>query len=110
MLYGGGGRDRFDYDAVTESGTTATARDVIRDFIQSEDRIDLRTIDASTSVGGNQAFAFIGTAAFSAEGQGRYFHSGGNTIVQVNTTGAATPEMAIALEGLFTLSSDDFLL
>ncbi|MGA9581255.1 MAG: calcium-binding protein [Allosphingosinicella sp.] len=70
MIYGGlggdrmlgnGGNDVFRYDKVAES--TASARDTIRDF-NLDDLVDLSRIDASTLASGNQAFTFIGTAAF----------------------------------------------
>ena len=38
------------------------------------DIIDLSALDANAGIGGNQAFSFIGTAAFSGAGQLRYTH------------------------------------
>jgi hypothetical protein len=109
-LTGGGGADRFDFNLVTESGPAAAARDRITDFEQGLDHIDLATIDADTGVAGNQAFTFIGAAAFSAPGQVRAFQSGGNTIVQVSNDGDTAAEMATTLIGLFTLTTGDFVL
>jgi hypothetical protein len=43
----------------------AGSTDVITDFSRSDrDRISLSGIDANASVGGDQAFTFIGTGAF----------------------------------------------
>jgi Ca2+-binding RTX toxin-like protein len=109
-LTGGAGADRFDFNDVAESGTAALARDTITDFGQGSDKIDLFTIDANTGLGGNQAFTFIGSAAFSAPGQVRAIQSNGNTLVQLSNDGDTSPEMAITLTGLFTLSNADFVL
>ena len=47
--------------------------DVLADFISGSDRIDLSAIDAVAGSAGDDAFAFIGTAAFSGQaGQLRY--------------------------------------
>jgi Ca2+-binding RTX toxin-like protein len=61
-LTGGAGNDIFRYDKVAESNSTE--RDGIQDF-NAGDLIDLSRIDANTLVEGNQAFSFIGNAAFS---------------------------------------------
>jgi Ca2+-binding RTX toxin-like protein len=118
-LTGGDGHDQFDYNAATESGFAASARDVILDFtvdpavsVAFVDRIDLRTIDARAGVAGNQAFSFVGSAAFSAEGQVRVFQSAGSAIVEINTTGTDTAEMRIQLANFTASALDaaDFLL
>jgi Ca2+-binding RTX toxin-like protein len=62
-LAGGGGADLFEYRSASDS--TAAAADRILDFVSGSDRIDLSQIDADVSAGGDQAFAFIGSAAFS---------------------------------------------
>jgi hypothetical protein len=102
---GGAGRDRFDFNAILESGNGATLRDWITDFTVDPtagaafiDRLDFSTIDAKAGTGGNQAFDFIGSAGFTAEGQIRAVQSGANTIVLVNTTGAGGAEMAVVLQ------------
>ncbi|MBL8660484.1 MAG: hypothetical protein JNM75_12100 [Rhodospirillales bacterium] len=100
-LSGGPGNDIFDYDAVTDS--KGAARDVILDFAgagaAAGDRIDLSTIDANTTAGGNQAFKFVGTAAFSGPGQVRVAASGADTLIQVNTdANKATVEMDILVK------------
>jgi hypothetical protein len=94
-MTGAAGSDTFLYGAITDSGTTAATRDTITDFVVGTDTIDVSAIDANTNVAGNQAFAFIGTAAFSALGQARYV--GG--ILQFNSTGNNNADMTIALTG-----------
>jgi hypothetical protein len=113
-LTGGLGNDTFDYNALSESSTTSSIRDIITDFKTSgADKIDLGTLDANATIGGNQAFSFLTTlgAAFTAAGQVRYTQSGGNTFVDVNTdANLATIEMQIQLTGLKTLVTADFVL
>lgn len=117
ILTGGAGSDRFIFAATAESGRTAG--DVITDFTVNPgsgagfvDRIDLAAIDAMGGLGGDQAFAFIGGAAFSAEGQIRAVQSGADTLVLVNTTGSGGAEMRIVLQDFTasTLTGADFLL
>ncbi|MCP9834757.1 MULTISPECIES: calcium-binding protein [unclassified Cyanobium] len=114
VLTGGLGNDIFFYDSVADSGTTAATRDVITDFagagLVGGDRIDLSAIDANTVLNGNQRFSFIGTAAFSAAGQLRYFQDGTNTIVEGNTTDASIAEFTIQVNGLQNFNAADFVL
>lgn len=59
------------------------------------DQIDLQDIDAHELLSGNQAFTWIGNAAFTAAGQLRY--SGG--VLQGSTDADAAPEFEIQLVG-----------
>jgi len=72
--------------------------------------IDVSAIDANTGSSGNQAFAFIGTAGFTAAGQLRYFMDGGNTILEGNVTGTSGAEFQIALAGVHTFGMGNFTL
>jgi Ca2+-binding RTX toxin-like protein len=110
-LRGGGGADVFRYQAVTES--YSVARDHIVDFTPGTDRIDLSAIDASRSIGGDQAFAWIGSSAFTnVAGQLRAFQSGAQWIVQgdINGDGFADLVIALSLQGPTPLGAGDFLL
>ncbi|MEA1832114.1 family 16 glycosylhydrolase [Methylobacterium durans] len=70
-LYGEAGADTFRFTALADS--PYAARDTIVDFDAAEgDTIDLSAIDANSLVAGDQAFTYIGAAAFSAAGQLRY--------------------------------------
>jgi hypothetical protein len=60
--------------------------------------------------GADDAFQFIGAAAFTAIGQVRAFQAGGSTFVAVNLSGNAAPEMYIQFTGLMTLDAADFIL
>jgi serralysin len=107
-LTGGAGADAFDYNTV---GTSITgARDVIAEFLRGTDDIDLAGIDARAGQGGNQAFSFIGTAAFSAEGQVRIIDQGANVVVQANRSGSLAADFEVMVLGVGTLAAADFLL
>ena len=108
-LTGNGGADVFDYDTITDSPVANGESDIITDF-DSNDRIDLRSIDADPNLAGDQAFSFIGSAAFSAPGQVRVNLGTANTVISVNLTGNAGSEMRIVLQGLQTVDATDLLL
>ena len=97
-MTGGDGSDTFRYLAITDSGTPALTRDTITDFVVGTDTIDVSAIDANSRLNGNQAFTFIGSAAFTDLGQVRY--SGG--VMQFNAVGNrrdVTADMSIAFIG-----------
>lgn len=110
----GDGSDVYRFLSVTESGVGAGVRDILTDFTQGFDVIDLSPIDSNLLTAGNQAFDFISTGAFTGTGNGevRYFQSGGNTIVQVDRQGDSnlTAEMEIQITGLVNLVATDFFL
>lgn len=62
------------------------------------DRIDLSTLDANAILGGNQAFAFIGSTAFTAAGQLRVQNLGAATLVQVNVDAALGADLEIIIQ------------
>ncbi|MCO6416483.1 hypothetical protein JYK14_09935 [Siccirubricoccus sp. KC 17139] len=109
-LIGGTGADSFIFKAVAES--TALSMDVIVDFSQAQhDLLHLSVIDARPDVAGDQAFVWEGTGAFRGGGIGsvRYYHSGGDTFVEVDT-GDGVTDMIIKVLGLIALTPQDFLL
>ena len=116
-LVGGHGDDLFIYLKTADSGVESM--DFIKDFGRGNDVIDLGAIDAIDDEGFplsllppvNDAFTFIGTSAFSfTAGELRYFHSGGNTIVEGDTQGDGFADLRIELKGLHTLEEGDFVL
>jgi Ca2+-binding RTX toxin-like protein len=111
-MYGGLGADQFVFDEGHFGGATASAADVVHDFSRSQgDLLNLSLVDAKSSVAGEQAFTFIGTAAFSsAEGELRFEYVGGNTFVQGDTNGDGVADFTIQLTGLHALQASDFLL
>ncbi len=109
LLRGGAGADVFDFDLLSDSYRTTT--DGIADFELGSDRIDLSTIDANARTAGDQAFAFIGAAAFSgAAGQLRYDVVAGAVQVSVDVDGNGSADMAFRLLGLTGLDAGDFIL
>lgn len=110
VLRGGSGYDTFIFKSPPHSGPTSATRDVIQDFAQLEDLIDLHSIDARVLVDGNQKFKFIGTQEFTGVGQLRYYQSGGDTYIEGNTSDAPGAEFTLKLNGAYTLQAADFLL
>jgi Ca2+-binding RTX toxin-like protein len=85
-------------------------RDIITDFQVGQDKIDLNFLDAKAGVENDQAFSFIGTAKFSAEGQVRQITEGDHTVIQANNVGEAGADFEIQLTGFVNLGSNDFIL
>jgi Ca2+-binding RTX toxin-like protein len=113
-LAGNGGNDIFDFNSVTESGVSSATWDLIKDF-STGDKIDLSTIDARAATATNDAFAFIGSAAFSntdASGQLRYVYDSvtGTGMLYGSTDADASAEFAIQLLGTKILTDGDFYL
>ena len=111
-LIGGLGADKFIFAKADFGGTTAATAETITDFTQTEaDRIDLSAVDASSKVAGDQAFTFIGSAAFhNVAGELRYAQINGSTYVQGDTNGDGVADFWIGLNGLNTLKAADFVL
>lgn len=116
-MTGGEGADIFRFRSPIQSSVGAL-RDQIIDFNAgtagtSIDKINLQRIDAKTDVTGNQAFTFIGTAAFSGtSGQLRIELIGAATIVSGDVNGDRIADFEIALlnfTDLANLTAIDFL-
>ena len=110
-LTGGGGADEFAYLSLLDSAVDPVRRDTITDFHRGEgDVIDLSALDAVGGPG-NQAFDFIGTAAFSnVAGQLRYGVSGGNALVQADVNGDGAADFTLLLSDVSGLNAGDFVL
>jgi Ca2+-binding RTX toxin-like protein len=117
-LVGGEGADMFKYTAVEESQNViingVSQMDVIADFIQGQDKIDLSAIDANGTLAGNQAFTFIADPAnYTGDWTGVVWQTtGANGIVTVNVSidGDADPEMHIYMSHPYQLTASDFIL
>ncbi|HYG46331.1 MAG TPA: cadherin domain-containing protein [Allosphingosinicella sp.] len=109
-LTGGLGKDQFTYNSVSDS--TGGLRDLILDFSRAQgDKISLSAIDANTNLSSNQAFTFIGSAAFTkVAGQLRYETSGGITTISGDVNGDGVADLQIQLSGSIALISSDFVL
>lgn len=111
-LTGGNGADRFIYSSITDSAVGTTGRDTVTDFSRTQgDRIDLANIDADTSRAGDQAFSFLGTAAFTGHaGEARYISTSLYRVVEVDVDGDGAADMQIRIDGAGALLSSDFIL
>jgi Ca2+-binding RTX toxin-like protein len=117
-LAGGSGADTFAF--WDEGDSSPIARDIIRDFEQGRDRIDLSGIDARDTGGGwgdwDDAFTFLGEGRFSGAGaELRYdiFVIGGGeavTILRADTNGDRVSDFELQIDGAFHLAPADFVL
>jgi Ca2+-binding RTX toxin-like protein len=124
VLAGGPGHDRFAFQRINvtsiDSPPGEGARDVILDFQQGEDVIDLTFYLSPGFTFPRPEPVFLGTAAFEASQalQVRYDIEGGRTVVQFySVLGTALPTADIAgatgeieLVGRYHLTAADFLL
>ncbi|MEM7057617.1 MAG: calcium-binding protein [Pseudomonadota bacterium] len=94
LLTGNAGADTFLYSNVSDSAVGQ--EDQITDF-ETGDIIRLSTIDADTGMSGNQAFSFIGDAAFSnAAGELRAVNTiGDDWVIEGDTNGDGVADIAI---------------
>ena len=112
-LVGEGGADVFVFTAVADSRPGQANRDFINGFERGIDRIDLSLIDANSGTGDNDAFTFIGSAAFSGvAGQLRFFTFGGGNfnIVEADVNGDRVADMQIFVNLTNVMVGADFVL
>ena len=109
-LYGGADADAFEFRFATDSRPGSTLRDLILGFEAGLDVIDLGQIDANANTTGNQAFTWIGTAAFgSIAGQLRLI-TGANSILQGDLTGDGVADFEVQFNAAGSVSVNDILL
>lgn len=113
-MAGGGGKDTYDFNSIKDS-KPGSQRDIIQGFSSADaDRIDLSTIDANTLKSGDQKFAFIGTETFNHH---HNHHPGAigmvrfeNGILQANVNADLAPDLEIAVIGVGSMTTGDFIL
>jgi Ca2+-binding RTX toxin-like protein len=112
FLAGASGPDAFVWTSIDDTGTTTATSDRVGDFRRAEgDVLDLGGIDANIYAAGNQAFTFIGTAAFSGTpGEINYVQQDGQTIIQMQTGTSADVEGIIVIAELVTPEASWFVL
>jgi Ca2+-binding RTX toxin-like protein len=113
VLTGGGGMDRFRFDDLSDMQSERSLADRVCDFSQSDhDKIKLHLIDADiTTAGTDDAFVFVGAAAFShTAGELRFDQVNGNTYVSGDVDGDGLADFFIRFDGLVNLVAADFTL
>jgi|GEM_PF-923362 len=110
-MRGGAGNDLYVYQSAAES--TAAKTDHILDFEYVSDHIDLTRIDANPGSAGDQAFSFIGDAAFShTAGELRAYQSGASWFVEGDVDGDGNADLVIQVDPVagHAIVASDFLL
>ncbi|HEX9948285.1 MAG TPA: calcium-binding protein [Allosphingosinicella sp.] len=109
VLTGGSEGDMFRFSP-GDTGTGAAA-DRITDFAVVVDQIDLSAIDANAGLAGDQAFSFIGTAAFSGTaGELRHAFDGTDTWLQADVDGDSVADFEIVFtDDVYLIASDFYL-
>ena len=102
-LTGGRGIDTFAF----ADGDLDAGADTITDFLSGTDIVDLSAIDANVVDAGDQAFAFIGAAAFSGTA-GELRFENGQAFGDTDGDGAA--DFRIDFTNGASLGADDFVL
>jgi Ca2+-binding RTX toxin-like protein len=109
ILTGGQGADSFVFTALADSAPSA--KDLITDFVDGLDKIDLSAIDANTSTSGNQAFSYGGQNSNVVAHGVTWYESNGNTIVQADVNGNSAADFVVVLSGVnLNLHATDFIL
>lgn len=111
-LVGGTGGDKFVFKTLADSIVAMAGRDTIFDFSGTGgDRINLSAIDANSVKSGNQAFTYLGTAAFTGNaGELRYIKQASDNYVYCDTNGDKKIDFAIHLDDAISLSKGYFIL
>ena len=111
-LYGETGADTFVFQAASETTFGSAGRDTIFDFAHADgDKIDLHTIDANTTLSGNQAFKFIANAAFSNKaGELQDYTTGSGHFIRGDLNGDGTADFAIQIATNNVFVTSDFIL
>jgi trimeric autotransporter adhesin len=110
-LTGAGGADTFLWKSIDEIGLFNFDPDIVTDFNRAQgDILDFSQIDADETVGGNQAFTFIGTAGFTGPGQVTSFTNGTDTFIYMNTNADLTVDGIIQVSGAHTVDASWFSL
>ena len=110
-LQGDAGNDRFDFNKVSEIGTSK--HDVIFGFKHGQDDIDLSTIDANANKSGNNKFSFKSSADSSLNGKAGelcWYKKSGDTYVIGDLNGDRKADFILELDGKLSLTKGDFIL
>lgn len=114
IMTGGADNDHFAFTSPSAAGY-GSSRDVITDFTQGEDKIDLSSIDANARWSGDQAFSFVAkdNALFTHHTGEIAWHTDtahNQTVVQGDMNGDGVTDFEIQLTGIVHLTAADFVL
>lgn len=101
------GADTFVFDSILDTAAKTSKADVIFDFEEDEDQIDLSVLAESADV----TLTFSGNATFShTAGEIIDYVKKGKTYISGDTNGDGTADFSITLVGVHALSATDFIL
>lgn len=107
ILTGGTEADTFVFKTADFGPLDPFALDRITDFQTGVDKIDLSGIDADKATAGDQAFTFIGSAAFTAAGQVHVVvGAGGFTYLEGNWDANLAADFSIRVDGSAPVVTD----
>ncbi len=112
-MMGGSGADKFVFASLSDTSTEPLMCDIIADFKQGEDKIDLSAIDANTTNSvADDAFVFIGEAAFTHQAGELRITSSSETRVELDANGDGVADAIFTLwwTAQSTPTSADFIL
>ncbi len=112
VMWGQGAADQFLFTSLADFAPAATP-DTIGDFSHAQgDKISLKSIDPDAVTAGDQAFSFVGSAAFTTDArfQVRATIQGTNTLIEIDTNHDTVTDHTILLYGAITLVATDFIL
>ncbi|WP_068954369.1 calcium-binding protein [Pararhizobium polonicum] len=109
---GGLGADRFILTILADSSVASPGRDLVLDFARTQgDKLDVSLLDANTTLAGDQAFEFIGSAAFNnTAGELRYELKGIDTYIFGDVDGDGMADFSIVLDRILAMQASDFAL
>ncbi|WDR06243.1 M10 family metallopeptidase C-terminal domain-containing protein [Devosia rhodophyticola] len=113
-LTGGAGADIFAFSKIGDIGMRAGARDVITDFTQGQDKIDVSALDANAKLSGHQGFSFLADddAIFTKTPGELAWHTEadkGITVVQGDIDGDGWHDFEFEIKGTTNLKASDFI-
>jgi serralysin len=108
-LVGGAGADVFVYGSATDSTFSPSGRDLIGDFEDGVDVVDLSAINVPGPTGG---FHFVGNGAIFTGTIGELIaqQAGSSTLVHGDVNGDGVVDLSIEFKGLHVFSTTDFVL